>query len=138
MAPKPVTRLLIGQFTEKTGRSMHTVRWYEAQGLLPKVPRDAGGRRVYSQRHVSWMELMDRLRSSGMTIAQLRDFTRLAQQGSSTLAPTRAALEDHKKVVLQKIADWQLALDLIDQKIDFYTRWIDTGKRPPSKQEDCV
>jgi DNA-binding transcriptional MerR regulator len=134
MPEKPLTRLLIGSFAEKSGHSVHTLRWYEAQGLLPRVPRDAGGRRVYSQRHVSWMELMDRLRQSGMTVAQLRDFTALAQQGSATLKPTRQALTQHKEVVEQKIAEWQHALTLIEQKIDFYTQWIDTGQRPLSKR----
>ena len=127
---KPTTRLLIGQLVEKTGRSMHTIRWYETQGLLPRVPRDEAGRRIYSQRHVSWMELMERLRRSGMTIAQLREFTRLAQQGSGTLEPTRTVLEEHRQVVAQKIAEWQQALGLIEAKIDFYSQWIDTGQRP--------
>jgi DNA-binding transcriptional MerR regulator len=130
MPTQPTTRLLIGQFAEQTGRSLHTIRWYEAQGLLPRVPRDGSRRRVYSQRHLSWMELMDRLRQSGMSIAQLRDFTRLAQQGSSTLQPTKAALQEHREVVKQKIAEWQTALSLIDAKISFYNRWIKTGQRP--------
>jgi DNA-binding transcriptional MerR regulator len=134
MATKLLTRLLIGAFAEKTSHSIHTIRWYEAQGLLPKVPRDAGGRRVYSQRHVSWMELMDRLRLSGMSVAQLKDFTALAQQGNATLEPTRQVLQAHKAVVEEKITDWQLALTLIEQKIHFYTQWIDTGQRPLSKQ----
>ncbi len=132
MPAKQLTRLLIGPFAEKTGHSIHTIRWYEAQGLLPSVPRDANLRRVYSQRHVSWMELMDRLRMSGMSVAQLRDFTALAQQGKATLQPTRKVPATHKKVVEQKIAEWQHALTLIEQKIHFYTLWIDSGQRPPN------
>ena len=31
-----------------TGRTVHTIRWYERQGLIPGVCRDGGGRRVYS------------------------------------------------------------------------------------------
>jgi DNA-binding transcriptional MerR regulator len=127
-------RMLIGQFVAITGHNMHTIRWYEAQGLLPRVPRDGGGRRVYSQRHLSWMKLIDRLRSSGMSIAQLSDFTRLAQQGSTTLEPTRSCLQAHREVVVEKIAEWQNALTLIDQKIDFYNRWIKTGHQPKKER----
>ncbi len=138
MPTKSVTRLLIGAFAEQTSHSVHTIRWYEAQGLLPTVPRDALGRRVYSRRHVSWMELMDRLRLSGMSVAQLKDFTALAQQGGATLQPTRQILRAHKMIIEQKIVDWQLALKLIEQKVDFYTQWIDDGQRPPSKRHRGV
>ncbi len=134
MAAQISTRLLIGQFVALTGYSVHTVRWYEAQGLLPRVPRDGGGRRVYSQRHVSWIALMDKLRRSGMSIAQLRDYTRLAQQGGSTLIPTRSMLQEHRTIVEEKILEWQQALVLIDEKIDFYSQWIETGHRPNKKR----
>jgi DNA-binding transcriptional MerR regulator len=133
MSAHPNKRMFIGQVVAITGHSMHTIRWYESQGLLPRVPRDGGGRRIYSQRHLSWMELIARLRSSGMSIAQLSNFTSLAQQGSSTLEPTRSALQAHREVVVAKIAEWQNALGLIDEKIAFYNRWIETGQQPGKK-----
>ena len=37
----------IGTLATRSGRSIHTIRWYESQGLIPGVERDAGGRRVY-------------------------------------------------------------------------------------------
>jgi hypothetical protein len=52
----------IGVLSARTGRSIHTIRWYEAQGLIPGVARDGGGRRVYGELHVGWLALMDRLR----------------------------------------------------------------------------
>lgn len=129
----PKIALRIGELAARSGRSVHTIRWYEAQGLLPTVPRDAGGRRVYSTRHVDWLELMERLRRSGMSVADLRKYTRLAQHGAATLGATRALLEEHREMVEAKIAEWQQALQLIDEKVAFYRRWQKTGERPPSK-----
>ncbi|RYF43887.1 MAG: MerR family transcriptional regulator [Comamonadaceae bacterium] len=122
-------RLRIGELAALTGRSVYTIRWYEAQGLLPLVPRQSG-QRVYSRRHLEWLELMEHLRRSGMPVAQLREYTRLAQQGGATLGPTLAVLTAHKALVQEKLAQWQQALDIIDGKIAFYRRWIDTGRRP--------
>lgn len=34
----------IGELAARTGRSIHAIRWYEAQGLIPGVARDSGGR----------------------------------------------------------------------------------------------
>src|SRR5215470_14698371 len=55
-------QLHIGDISSRTGRSVHTIRWYERQGLIPGVCRDGGGRRVYSDYHVGWLDLMERLR----------------------------------------------------------------------------
>ena len=40
----------IGELAARTGRTVHAIRWYEAQGLIPGVVRDPGGRRRYSER----------------------------------------------------------------------------------------
>jgi DNA-binding transcriptional MerR regulator len=56
--------LHIGEVATRTGRSVHAIRWYEAQGLVPGVERDGGGRRVYTEHHVGWLEFMDRLRGA--------------------------------------------------------------------------
>jgi DNA-binding transcriptional MerR regulator len=70
----------IGELAARTGRSVHAIRWYEAQGLIPGVARDRGGRRVYGEPHLGWLELMDRLRRTGMTIAQMRQYTSLVRR----------------------------------------------------------
>ena len=127
---KTAVRLHIGAFAVRTGHSIHTIRWYESQGLLPRVLRDAGGRRIYSKRHITWLELLDRLRRSGMSIAQLRDYTKLAQQGGATVEPTLAVLVQHRQTVADKIAEWEQAMALINQKIDFYAKWKALGKAP--------
>jgi DNA-binding transcriptional MerR regulator len=127
---KAAVRLHIGAFAAKTGHSIHTIRWYESQGLLPRVLRDAGGKRIYSKRHLTWLELLDRLRHSGMSIAQLREYTKLAQQGGATVVPTLAVLVKHRQSVADKIAEWEQAMVLINQKIDFYANWKALGKQP--------
>ena len=127
---KTAVRLHIGAFAAKTGHSIHTIRWYESLGLLPRVLRDAGGKRIYSKRHLTWLALLDRLRRSGMSIAQLRDYTKLAQQGGATVEPTMAVLVQHRQTVADKIAEWEQAMALINQKIDFYANWKVLGKAP--------
>jgi DNA-binding transcriptional MerR regulator len=124
---------LIGQLAARTGRSVHTIRWYEAQGLIPGVARDGGHRRVYGELHISWLDLMDRLRRTGMSIAEMREYTALVKQGSSTLAKRQALLSAHREQVKDMIAEWQLALKLLDSKIDFYDEWVASGKRPAVK-----
>jgi DNA-binding transcriptional MerR regulator len=122
--------LHIGELSSRSGRSIHTIRWYEAQGLIPGVARDGGGRRVYTEQHVDWLDLMDRLRRTGMSVAEMRDYAALVKQGRATLAQRQALLAAHRAKVKAMIADWSLALKLIDSKIDFYGEWLHTGERP--------
>jgi DNA-binding transcriptional MerR regulator len=122
--------LHIGQLSARTGRSVHTIRWYEAQGLMPGVARDGGGRRVYQEEHVDWLDLMDRLRRTGMSIAQMRRYTALVKQGRATLAERQQMLAEHRARVEANLADLQAALALLDRKIDFYGEWMSTGHQP--------
>lgn len=122
----------IGELATRTGRTVHAIRWYEAQGLVPGVSRDEGGRRLYGELHVGWLDLMDRLRRTGMTIAEMREYTALALQGKTTLPQRRDLLAAHRARVTETIAEWKRALSLVDRKIGFYDEWMQTGHRPPS------
>ena len=123
----------IGELAARSGRSAHAIRWYEAQGLMPGVLRDASGQRRFTSRHVQWLAFVDRLRSTGMSIAQIRAYTRLVQQGPQDVAPQRALLAAHRERVAGTIAAWQESMALIDAKLAFYDTWIATGERPPSE-----
>jgi DNA-binding transcriptional MerR regulator len=125
-------KLHIGELAARTGRSVHTIRWYEAQGLIPGVERDKGGRRVYSELHLGWLDLVDRLRRTGMSIAEIRDYAALAIQGRRTLRQRQELLAVHRRKVEAAIGEYRDALQLIDGKIAFYEEWIESGRQPPA------
>jgi DNA-binding transcriptional MerR regulator len=133
-----MSNLRIGELSARSGRTVHAIRWYEAQGLIPGVVRDTGGRRVYHEQHVDWLDLMERLRRTGMSIAEMRAYTALVKQGRSTLKLRQEMLYAHRARVLETIAEWTRALKLIDSKIDFYGEWLTTGQRPKRVPEDRV
>ncbi|MGW5188999.1 MerR family transcriptional regulator [Kribbella sp. NPDC004138] len=59
--------LSIGQVAERTGLSVHALRFYEREGLLADpVRRESNGRRVYSEDDVDWLTMCIKFRSSGM------------------------------------------------------------------------
>ena len=133
-----MSSLRIGELSARSGRTVHAIRWYEAQGLIPGVVRDSGGRRVYHEQHVDWLDLMERLRRTGMSIAEMRAYTALVRQGRRTLKQRQERLVAHRARVLERIAEWTVALKLIDSKIDFYGEWLTTGHRPKRIPEDRV
>jgi DNA-binding transcriptional MerR regulator len=124
---------MIGELASRTARTVHAIRWYETQGLMPGVQRNGGGRRVYNEQHVDWLLLMERLRRTGMSIAEMRRYTALVMQGKATLAQRRDMLAAHRARVLSTIEEWSQALTLLDSKLDFYGEWLASGHRPKTE-----
>jgi len=130
-SPSEVKRFHIGTLAERSGRSVHAIRWYEKEGLLPLVGRDAGGRRVYEDGHVEHLLFLDWLRLTGMSTAEMKRFTDLALRGWKTIDQRRALLGAHREVVEQRMRDLEVALDLIDAKMAYFVEWTAQKKRPP-------
>lgn len=124
-------RLHIGRFAERVGRSVHTVRWYEAQGLIPRVGRDSAGRRVFEPDHVEHVLFLERMRQAGMSVADMRRLTELSLEGWKTLDDRRALLRQHRQQIERQMRDLAAALDLIDAKLGYYDQWAANKRRPP-------
>ncbi len=116
--------LRIGELSRLSGRSVHTIRWYEAQRLMPGAARDAGGRRVFSQAHVQWLALLDRLRASGMSVRDMQAYARGVRQGKAALAECREMLMQHRLKVQQRTEELRAAAALVDHKIALYDKWL--------------
>ena len=122
--------LQIDELSRRTGKSIHTLRYYESEGLIPNVQRDAGGRRIYSERHVLWIELLDRLRQTGMTMQSIREYATLIAEGDATLSRRKGLLELHRKKVEDRITEMRVSIRLIDRKLELYQSWLETGQSP--------
>jgi DNA-binding transcriptional MerR regulator len=112
--------LSVGEAAEKVGLSVHTLRWYEEVGLLDQISRDGIGRRRYAERDIVRLEFLNRLRSTGMSVRDMRRYVDLVRQGSATAAARQEVLRAHRDQVLSRIADLQRDLDVIEQKIKRY------------------
>lgn len=113
--------LTIAEAAERTGVSTHTLRYYERIGAFREPPeRDASGHRRYSDRDLSWITLLTRLRATGMPIATILRYAELAREGNGTAADRKALLLAHRAEVLAHIDELQRDLELIDHKINIY------------------
>ncbi|MGB3770954.1 MAG: MerR family transcriptional regulator [Rhodococcus sp. (in: high G+C Gram-positive bacteria)] len=112
----------IAEASQQTGLSIDTLRYYERDGLLlHPVPRSSTGQRRYGPDDLRWIVLITRLRSTGMTIAEIRHYAELARQGESTEQQRLDALRAHRERVLAQLVEVTGHLDAIDHKIGVYT-----------------
>ncbi|MEV0563433.1 MerR family transcriptional regulator [Dactylosporangium sp. NPDC050588] len=112
--------LTIAEVAQRTGLTAHTLRYYERAGLLDPPERDWNGHRRYSERDVGMLGILTRLRATGMPIAGMRRYAELCRVGPETFDERRELLEQHRREVLQRIADLQSDLTLIEHKISVY------------------
>lgn len=113
--------LSIGQVAEKTGLSIHTLRFYERESILPiPVSRDSAGRRVYTDNDVEWLKMCTMLRATGMPLAQIRQYTGLVRQGTGNERERLTVLHEHQDRVHAQLRELQACLELITHKIGYY------------------
>lgn len=130
--PKVEQDLSIGQVAERTGLSVHTLRFYEREGVLANpVSRGPGRRRLYSEDDVEWLRLCVILRASGMPLPEIRQYTDLVRQGSGTEGERLALLRRHREQVLAQMDQLTRCLDLITFKVSVYEDHLEHG---PAKQ----
>lgn len=120
--------LSIGQVAERTGLSVHALRFYEREGLLADpVRRESNGRRVYTEDDVDWLNMCIKFRSSGMPLDTIRRYTDLVRQGPGNEADRLALLRSHQDAVKAQIEELNECLSVITWKVDIYQQHVDAG-----------
>jgi DNA-binding transcriptional MerR regulator len=113
--------LSIGQVAERTGLSVHALRFYEREGIFANpVKRAPGGRRLYTEDDVDWLTVCIVLRASGMPIPVIRRYTELVREGTGNEKERLSIMRSHQDQVKAQIARLTEGLDLINYKVGVY------------------
>ncbi len=112
--------MYIREAAEKLGIETHTIRYYEQEGLLPFVGRDSGGRRIFHEADLSWLDLITCLRITNIPIAELRKIVELTQEGEWTIPERRAVILKHKDKLLEEQRKLDKAFKKIAQKLEYF------------------
>lgn len=69
----------IGELARRTGVKATTIRFYEAEGLLPPALRTEGGHRVFGAAHLRRLGFIRHARELGFTMPAIRELLHLAE-----------------------------------------------------------
>lgn len=106
----------------RSGFSLDTLRYYEKIGLLSGIGRTTGGRRVFTDEDLSWLEVFRCLRDTGMPIAEMCRYAELARDGDHTVRERQELLERHAGRVEEQMALLRAQYDHLRDKIRYYER----------------
>ncbi|MEV4085210.1 MerR family transcriptional regulator [Nonomuraea fuscirosea] len=133
----PSTSFTIGQAAERTGLSVHTLRFYEKEGLFATPVRRVGGQRVYSENDLRWLHLCTRLRASGMPLPAIREYAALVREGTRTMRARHALLRHRREHITDQIEELHRCLDLVSLKLAMYEEHLATDGDDPLWPGTC-
>lgn len=120
--------MTIAEVSKKYDLTTDTIRYYEKEGLIPKVPRTQNGIRDFDEESCGWIEFIKCMRSAGMEIEILKRYVELFKEGRSTIKERKALLEEQRTKLIKKRQDINTTLERLDYKIELYKE-IEAGKR---------
>ncbi|MGC5035312.1 MULTISPECIES: MerR family transcriptional regulator [unclassified Streptomyces] len=118
--PDGEDRYTISEVVAFTGLTAHTLRWYERIGLMPHIDRSHTGQRRYTNRDLDWLDLVGKLRLTGMPVADMVRYAELVREGDHTYAERFELLQTTRQDVLARIEELRGTLAVLDRKISFY------------------
>lgn len=122
----------IGQASQRSGLSVHALRFYEREGLLANpVHRGADGRRSYGADDLDWLDLVVKLRSSGMPVAAIRRYTDLVRAGAGNEADRLIIMREHQERLCGQIAGLTDCLKMVTFKVGLYEDSLTAGTADP-------
>lgn len=110
----------INEVSKQYGLSQDTLRYYERIGLIPPVPRNAGGIRDYDEASLQWIEFIKCMRGAGLPIDKLIIYVQLFQQGDETLDARKQLLITERDQLTKRIEALQTTLERLNNKIQRY------------------
>lgn len=117
----------IGELAKKMHVSIHTLRYYDNEGMLPFVQRNSGGQRIFTQRDLIFLNTIECLKSTGMPLKEIKQYIDWCLEGAPTVPQRYELFLERKALVEQEIAQMQKILATINYKCDFYKKALATG-----------
>lgn len=121
-----------GKYTIKDAASQmgipaSTIRYYDKEGLLPFMERLESGYRVFAEKDLAALRIIDCLKKTGMSIKEIRQFSQWLKQGDASLQQRYEMFLERRRAVEEQIAQLQEIKNTIDYKCWYYETAIAAG-----------
>lgn len=110
----------ISEIVELTKLSAYTLRYYEKIGLIKDIKRNSSGKRIYSEEDLRWLEFINRLRATGMSISKMKEYADLRNIGEGTIKERKNILQQHLNAIEKEIEKLLEVKVYVEKKIDIY------------------
>jgi len=114
----------IGEFSEATGWSVDTIRFYESKGLLCPERDESSRYRRFSPSDLEIAEAIDIGRALGFSLAEIRNGVQAWREGALTRERKEAILRDKLTQLDEKLEELQSIRSYLERKL----AWVEQGE----------
>lgn len=117
----------IGEVANSTGIAISTLRYYDREGMFPYMERSNGGIRVFSDKEIDTLKVIECLKTSGMSIKAIKEFLIWCQEGDISLHERREMFHARLEEVEKQIEELQATKNMLKYKCWYYDTAIAAG-----------
>lgn len=117
----------IGDVAKKLNLTVQAIRYYDAEGLLPLLKRDSGGRRQFTEDDIRTLQMILDLRDAGVSIKDSATFEGWRLQGDETLQARYDFLKQHEHELQSRIDSLNASMAHLHFKQWYYETALDAG-----------
>jgi MerR family transcriptional regulator, copper efflux regulator len=108
----------VGQLAKEAGVNLETVRFYERERIMPEPERTMGGHRVYTANDLGRLRFIQRAKSVGFTLKEVRTLVRLRD------ANPDESCDDVMSMAHRKLAEVEIKLQELTEMRDALAGFI--------------
>ncbi|MDL2297818.1 MerR family transcriptional regulator [Synergistaceae bacterium OttesenSCG-928-D05] len=123
----------IGEAARMTGVNISTLRYYDREGLFPKISRTDGGIRIFSDVEMETLQIIECLKMTDMPIKDIKQFLDWCQAGDSTLQQRRDMFYERLDCMNRKMQELQQTINTVKYKCWYYDTALSAGTEEVSK-----
>ena len=123
----------IGDISKLTGITISTLRYYDREGLFPDILRSSGGIRMFSDKEIGTLRIIECLKISGLSIKDIKRFLDWCQEGDVSLQKRQELFHERLEAVTKQMEEIQKIMDVIKFKCWYYDTAIMEGSEEAVK-----
>ncbi|GIO29021.1 MULTISPECIES: MerR family transcriptional regulator [Paenibacillus] len=127
----------IQELADKMGLTIHTIRYYEKEGLLDDrhVRRESNNYRNYSDEAVERLRLIKNFQSIGCSLAELKEALQDCDTNMSTNLQIIEWIHGKKKEIESKKEEYDQMLDTLNKMLEYKTLLMDDPQKAQELQK---
>lgn len=117
----------IGEVAAMFNLSVPTLRYYDHEGLILNLRKNAAGVRQFTEQNINAINIIECLKRAGISIKNIKQFMKWCDQGDATLDLRLAMFQELKTQVQHQMDELQATMDTIDYKCHYYQQAVADG-----------
>ncbi|GAE30176.1 MerR family transcriptional regulator [Halalkalibacter hemicellulosilyticus] len=129
---------LISEVAKKLGITIHTLRYYDKEGLLPFVERSQKGVRKFKDSDIEAIKIIQCLKVTGMPIKEIKEFIGWSIEGDSTLQKRYTMFLERKAAAKAQLEELNKTMEVILYKCEYFERAVEAGTEEIYKNKKLI